>query len=239
MLIIPAIDIRGGRVVRLVQGDFHQETVYHDDPVKVAKRWEGEGARLLHIVDLDGAREGEPVNLELVGKIASEVDIPIQMGGGVRSLETVREVLSKGIRRVILGTQASAAPDLVREACQEFGKRVAIGIDVKDGLVAVRGWTELTSKEAVTLAREMENLEVRTIIFTDVRRDGMLTGPGVKSLEEILQGTNVSLIASGGISSLEDVRRLKRLEREGLEGIIIGKALYEGRIEFGEAIAVA
>lgn len=226
-------------MVRLVQGDFHQETVYHDDPVKVAKRWEGEGARLLHIVDLDGAREGEPVNLELVGKIASEVDIPIQMGGGVRSLETVREVLSKGIRRVILGTQASAAPDLVREACQEFGKRVAIGIDVKDGLVAVRGWTELTSKEAVTLAREMENLEVRTIIFTDVRRDGMLTGPGVKSLEEILQGTNVSLIASGGISSLEDVRRLKRLEREGLEGIIIGKALYEGRIEFGEAIAVA
>lgn len=226
-------------MVRLVQGDFHQETVYHDDPVKVAKRWEGEGARLLHIVDLDGAREGEPVNLELVGKIASEVDIPIQMGGGVRSLETVREVLSKGIRRVILGTQASAAPDLVREACQEFGERVAIGIDVKDGLVAVRGWTELTSKEAVTLAREMENLEVRTIIFTDVRRDGMLTGPGVKSLEEILQGTNVSLIASGGISSLEDVRRLKRLEREGLEGIIIGKALYEGRIEFGEAIAVA
>lgn len=239
MLIIPAIDIRGGQVVRLAQGDFAQETIYYDDPVKVAKKWEGEGARLLHIVDLDGAREGEPVNLELVGKIAREVAIPIEMGGGIRELETVKEVLTKGVRRVILGTQACSAPALVEEVCQEFGERVAIGIDVKDGLVAVKGWTKLTSKEAVSLAKEMESLGVRTIVFTDVRRDGMLTGPNLESLEEILQKTNVSLIASGGISSLEDVRRLKRLERKGLEGIIIGKALYEGRIELGEAIAIA
>ena len=239
MLIIPAIDIRGGQVVRLAQGDFAKETLYHDDPVKVAKRWEGEGACLLHIVDLDGAREGEPVNLELVGKIAGEVAVPIEMGGGVRNLETVKEVLNKGVRRVILGTQACSAPDLVKEACQEFGERVAIGIDVKDGLVAVRGWTKLISKKAVILAQEMESLGVKTIIFTDVRRDGMLVGPGVKSLEEMLQETNISIIASGGISGLEDVRRLKGLEREGLEGIIIGKALYEGRIELGEAIAIA
>lgn len=239
MLIIPAIDIRGGKVVRLSQGDFHQETVYDDDPVEVARKWESEGASLLHIVDLDGAREGKSVNLELVRKITSEVVIPIEMGGGVRNLETVREVLNKGVSRVVLGTPACSRPDLVKEACQEFGERIAIGIDVKDGLVAVRGWTELTSKEAVTLAREIENLGVKTIIFTDVRRDGMLTGPNLKSLEEILQETNVSLIASGGISNLEDVKNLKRLEREGLEGVIIGKALYEGRIELKEAIAIA
>ncbi|MCK4262313.1 1-(5-phosphoribosyl)-5-[(5-phosphoribosylamino)methylideneamino]imidazole-4-carboxamide isomerase [bacterium] len=239
MLIVPAIDIRGGRVVRLAQGDFAEETLYNDAPVKVARRWEGEGAKLLHIVDLDGAREGRPVNLELVGKIAEEVAIPIQVGGGVRNLEAVREVLNKGVRRVILGTQACSEPDLIKEACEEFKERVAVAIDVRDGLVAVRGWTELTSRGAVTLAKEMGNLGVRTIIFTDVRRDGMLIGPNLKNLEEMLQETNVSLIASGGISSLEDVRKLKRLEGQGLEGIIVGKALYEGRIELGEAIAIA
>lgn len=239
MLIIPAIDIRGGRVVRLIQGDFAQETVYDDDPLKVARKWEREGAQLIHVVDLDGAREGGPRNLQLVEDMADKISIPIELGGGIRNLRTIEEVLSKGIERVVMGTEAVESPHLIREACREFGKRIVVGIDVREGLVAVRGWTSSTSRKAATLAEEMESLGVRTIIFTDIKSDGMLSGPPLESLKEMLKVTTIPLIASGGVSSLEDIKSLKSLESEGLQGVIVGKALYAGRVNLKEAIAIS
>ncbi|MCD5401611.1 1-(5-phosphoribosyl)-5-[(5-phosphoribosylamino)methylideneamino]imidazole-4-carboxamide isomerase [candidate division NPL-UPA2 bacterium] len=238
MLIIPAIDIRDGRVVRLVQGNFAQETVYDDDPVRIARKWGREGAKLLHIVDLDGAREGRLKNLGLVENIAKEISIPVELGGGIRNLRTVEEVLNKGIERVIMGTKAIESPELIKEACREFGERIVIGIDVRDGLVAIRGWASSTSRKAVTLAEEMESLGARTIIFTDIRSDGMLSGPHLESLKEMLKAITIPLIASGGVSSLEDIKSLKSLESEGLQGVIVGKALYAGCINLREAITI-
>lgn len=239
MLIIPAIDIREGQVVRLVQGNFDQETVYSHDPLEVARRWKEEGAEFLHIVDLDGAREGKPRNLKWVEKIAQQVSTPIQMGGGIRSLEVIEEVFKRGVQRVVMGTEAVESPDLIREACEEYGEKIAVGIDAQDGLVAIRGWTSSTSRKAVTLARRMEGLGVRTIIFTDIKSDGMLNGPNVRGLKELLEATSVSLIASGGVSNLDDVKKLKELEKDGLQGVIIGKALYTGGVNLKEAIAIA
>lgn len=238
MLIIPAIDIRDGRVVRLIQGDFNQEIVYNDDAVEVARKWEREGAELLHVVDLDGAREGGLRNLELVENIASEISIPVELGGGIRNLRAIEEVLNKGIERVIIGTEAVESPDLIKEACQEFGERIVVGIDARDGLVAVRGWTASTSRKAVALAGEMESIGVRTIIFTDIKSDGMLSGPNLASLKEMLKAATIPLIASGGVSSLEDIKNLKSLESEGLQGVIVGKALYDGRVNLKEALDI-
>ena len=238
MLIIPAIDICNGHVVRLIQGDFDRQTVYGDDPVEVAGRWESEGAALLHVVDLDGAREGKPGNLDLVENIAREVSIPVELGGGIRDLKSIDDVLDKGIERVVIGTEAVESPALVKEACRRFGERIVVGIDARNGLVAVKGWTSSTSRKAVDLAVEMENIGVKTIIFTDIKSDGMLTGPNLESLREMLKMITVPLIASGGISGLEDIGKLKSLESEGLQGAIIGKALYAGRVNLREAIAV-
>lgn len=239
MLIIPAIDIRDGYVVRLIQGDFTQETVYDNDPLKVARRWEKEGAKLIHLVDLDGAREGRPKNLKLGEDIVREISIPVEWGGGVRDLKAIEEVLSKGIERVVIGTEAVESPELIREACQEFGERIVVGIDVRDGRVAVRGWTSSTSREAVALAEEMEDLGVKTIIFTDIKSDGMLSGPHLRSLKEMLKAITIPLIASGGVSSLEDIKNLKSLESEGLQGVIVGKALYAGCINLKEILTIA
>ena len=238
MLIIPAIDIRNGCVVRLIQGDFAQETVYNNNPLKVARKWEREGAKLIHIVDLDGAREGRLRNLKLGENIAQEISVPVQWGGGIRDLRTIEEVLNKGLERVVIGTKAVESPELIREACREFGERIVVGIDVRDSRVAVRGWTSSTSRKAVALAGEMESLGVKTIIFTDIKSDGMLTGPHLESLKEMLKAINISLIASGGVSSLEDIKSLRNLESEGLQGVIVGKALYAGRINLREAIAI-
>jgi len=239
MLIIPAIDIRNGRVVRLIQGDFEQETVYDDDPVGVARKWESEGAELIHIVDLDGAREGRPENLKLVEDIAREISIPVELGGGVRNLRTIESILDKGIERVILGTEAVESPEIIKKACREFGERIVVGIDAKDGLVVVRGWVSSTSRKAIDLAEEMEGAGVRTIIFTDIKRDGMLSGPNLESLREMLKAITIPLIASGGISSLEDINSIKSLGDEKLQGVIVGKALYDGRVNLREAIAVS
>lgn len=234
--IIPAIDIRGGKVVRLKQGDYRQETVYHDDPVAMARHWETEGAQWLHVVDLDGAREGKSVNLDLVAAIAEAIAIPVELGGGIRNINTVEEAVNKGIARVIIGTKAVTSPDFVREACCKFGGKIIVGIDARDGLVSVEGWTSSTSHRAVDFAKEMETLGVKRIIFTDIKNDGMLSGPNLEALDEMLREITIPIIASGGVSCIEDIKSLKNMEAQGLEGAIVGKALYDGRINLKEAI---
>jgi len=188
---------------------------------------------------LDGAREGNPGNLELVEDIAREISIPVELGGGVRNLRTIESILNKGIERVILGTEAVESPEIIKKACREFGERIVVGIDAKDGLVVVRGWVSSTSRKAVDLAGEMEGAGVRTIIFTDIKRDGMLSGPNLESLREMLKAITIPLIASGGISNLEDINSIKSLGDEKLQGVIVGKALYDGRVNLREAITVS
>jgi phosphoribosylformimino-5-aminoimidazole carboxamide ribotide isomerase len=235
--VIPAIDLREGKCVRLLQGDPNQQTIYSDDPLSVAREFEVAGAALLHVVDLDGAFSGSSKNLTVIEAIAEEISIPIQVGGGIRSLQAIRRVLDTGASRVILGTIAQRQPELVGEACQLYGERIVVGIDAKDGQVAVSGWQEGTDVSAYELGLSMKNLGVKTIIFTDIARDGMLTGPNYQSLEEMLK-LGVSIIASGGVSSLDDLMRLAQLASQGLVGAIVGKALYDGRFDLQSAIAL-
>ncbi|MDD2628985.1 MAG: 1-(5-phosphoribosyl)-5-[(5-phosphoribosylamino)methylideneamino]imidazole-4-carboxamide isomerase [Limnochordia bacterium] len=237
MQVIPAIDLREGKCVRLLQGDPNQQTTYSDDPLSVAREFEVAGAALLHVVDLDGAFSGSSKNLTVIEAIAEEISIPIQVGGGIRSLQAIRRVLDTGASRVILGTIAQRQPELVGEACQLYGERIVVGIDAKDGQVAVSGWQEGTDVSAYELGLSMKNLGVKTIIFTDIARDGMLTGPNYQSLEEMLK-LGVSIIASGGVSSLDDLMRLAQLASQGLVGAIVGKALYDGRFDLQSAIAL-
>ena len=233
MEVIPAVDLRGGKCVRLYQGDYVKETVFSDDPVAMALRWQGEGAGWLHVVDLDGAASGEPVNLATVERIAATVSIPLQVGGGIRTLEALESVLGMGVQRVILGTVAIEEPALVEEACRRFGEGVVVSIDARDGLVAVRGWREGSTVQAAALSRQMEGLGVRRLVYTDISRDGTLTGPNFDALEALISQTKVPVIAAGGISSIEHLRRLVGL---GVEGAIIGRALYTGDIDLREAL---
>lgn len=239
MMVIPAIDLKDGRCVRLYQGRPDLATVYSDDPVQTALEWQAQGAELLHVVDLDGAFEGRLRNLRTVERIARAVTIPVQLGGGIRNLAAVQEILAAGVARVILGTVAVEDPALVHEACRRFGpERILVGIDAREGRVAVRGWVEATSQDAYDLALYMKRLGVREIVFTDIARDGTLQGPAFDSLARMCT-TGLKVIASGGVSSLDDVRRLRTLRETGLSGVIIGKALYTGDIVLREAIAVA
>ena len=238
LLIIPAIDLRGGRCVRLVQGDPNRETVYADDPVAVARTFAAAGARRLHVVDLDGAFAGLPSNLSVAAAIAKAVDVPVELGGGIRTMAAIEAVLAAGITYVILGTAAIEQPELVEEACRRFPGRVLVGIDAREGRVAVRGWAEGTDKDAVELAREMRGLGVQQVIFTDIARDGMLSGPNLAALERVAQA-GVEVIASGGVSSLADVRAIASMRERGVAGAIIGKALYTGAVDLKEALAVA
>ncbi len=237
MLIIPAVDIRGGKVVRLSGGDFGKETVYYDDPVEAGKRWEKEGAEFLHIVDLDGAREGEPRNFEVVSSIISNISIPAEVGGGIRSRKTIRKFLRTGAKQVILGTEACDAPDFIRELLSEFDEKIAVSIDSCDGLVATQGWKNVTSKSAVELIKEVERFGVKSIIWTDIKRDGLMGGIDVRRVEEILKVALHPITVAGGVSSIEDILRLKELH--GIRGIIIGKALYTGAIQLKEAMEIA
>ncbi|GAW91553.1 1-(5-phosphoribosyl)-5-[(5-phosphoribosylamino)methylideneamino]imidazole-4-carboxamide isomerase [Calderihabitans maritimus] len=239
MLVIPAIDVREGKCVRLVQGKLDEETVYSDHPVAVAHSWQDLGAKWLHVVDLDGAFAGRPKNLEVVREIIDTVKIPVQFGGGVRKLDTIEELLSIGVARVILGTIAIIEPALVEYACKRWGDRIVVGIDSKDGLVAIEGWEATVEKQALDLALEMKDRGVERIVFTDTRRDGTLRGPNIESTRKMAKGSGLKVIASGGVSSLEDIKRLKELEPEGVEGVILGKALYSGKVSLEEAIAVA
>jgi len=232
--IIPAIDIRGGRCVRLYQGDYEQETVFSDDPVEVALHWQSLGAPRLHIVDLDGAFSGEVQNLDIITEIASAVLIPTQLGGGIRRLETIEQMLKAGIERVILGTAAVEDGELIRQACQKFGESIIVGIDARDGCVSTHGWRKETKLRAIELAQSMVKLGVRRFIYTDINRDGTLTEPNFSATVELINAVKAPIIASGGISSLKHLNTLKTL---GAEGAIIGKALYTGDIDFKQALA--
>lgn len=236
MLIIPAIDLKDGKCVRLLQGRGDAVTEYSDNPVEVAKKWESLGARLIHIVDLDGAFTGNQKNIESIKEIRKAVNIEIELGGGIRDMERIEMLLGLGINRVILGTVATQRPELVKEACRRFPQRIIAGIDAKDGLVAIKGWVELTDIKATDLALMMQEHGVWGIIYTDISRDGMMTGPNIPAMKEMVEAVNIPVIASGGVSSIEDIRRLKEIK--GLYGVIIGKALYSGAIDLREAIAL-
>ena len=232
MEIIPAIDLRNGKCVRLFQGDYGQETIFSDDPVSVALRWQSEGARRLHIVDLDGAAKGEPSNLEAIEDIIAAIDIPVQVGGGIRSIETIEQLFAAGVERAILGTVAVEKPDLVKEACQRFGDQIIVSIDAKDRMVATRGWLQKSTVTASELASKMIELGVMRFIYTDISRDGTLTSPNFEAIAELLSQVNVPVIAAGGISSVQHLTRLAEL---GVEGAIVGKAIYTGDVKLGEA----
>jgi phosphoribosylformimino-5-aminoimidazole carboxamide ribotide isomerase len=233
--IIPAIDIREGRCVRLYQGDYDQETVFSDDPVEVALEWQSLGAPRLHIVDLDGAYSGEIYNLDIINEIASAVLVPTQLGGGIRSLGTIEQLLKAGIERVILGTAAVEDQGLVKQACQRFGESIIVGIDAREGYVSTHGWRQETQLEAVEFAQSMAKLGVRRFIYTDINRDGTLTEPNFSATAELINAVKMPVIASGGVSSLNHLGMLKSL---GAEGAIIGKALYTGDIDLKQALAI-
>lgn len=239
MLIIPAIDMRGGKCVRLLKGDFQQETVFSDHPAEMAVKWQSQGAKFLHLVDLDGALAGKPQNLEAVRDILAAVDIPVELGGGIRTMETIDELLSLGVRRVILGSVAVRDPALVKTACAKYGERIVVGIDAKDGIVAVEGWGVSGNVKAEALAKEMAQAGVKTIIYTDISRDGTLSGINVEATAELARSSGVSVIASGGASSLEDIRALKAQEKDGIEGVVLGKSIYTGAIDLQKAIEIA
>lgn len=234
MLVIPAIDLRGGKCVRLLQGRAEDETVYSHDPASTARRWRDLGAELIHLVDLDGAFTGEQKNLEAVKAIRRAVDIPLELGGGIRDIDRVSMLVGLGIDRVILGTVAAERPELVGEAAGKYPGKVLVGIDARDGRVAVKGWTEVTDHDATGFAREMESLGAAGIIYTDISRDGMLSGPNIEATASIVRAVGVPVIASGGVSSMDDIRNL--LGIEGLWGAITGKAIYSGSLDLREAI---
>jgi phosphoribosylformimino-5-aminoimidazole carboxamide ribotide isomerase len=232
VIIIPAIDLKGGKCVRLTQGQKDAETIFSDNPVDVAKSWQDQGAKYLHLVDLDGAFEGIPKNLTVVEQIIKQTKIPIEFGGGLRTTQAVKTLLDLGINRVIIGTKAIESPSWVSELCTTFPGRIAIGIDAKNGMVAVNGWTSVSKWTAVAFASEIEKVSPCAIIFTDISKDGMLQGPNISSLKELLLAVKTPVIASGGISSLKDIEALCRLP---IEGMIVGKALYTGHVKLSEA----
>jgi phosphoribosylformimino-5-aminoimidazole carboxamide ribotide isomerase len=239
MTIYPAIDILGGKAVRLKQGRASDATVY-GDPLEMATKWVSKGAQWLHVVDLDGAFQGKPKNLDLLRDMAAAVPLAkIQVGGGVRSMSIVESLLDAGLQRVVLGTAAVQDQNFVKNALTERKHNIAIGIDARDGNVHVSGWTEDSHIAAVDLARKLQDLGASLFIYTDIARDGVLEGPNIEATKELIESTDVSVIASGGVTSLEDVRRLSELNHWRLEGVIIGKALYEGRIQIEEALAHA
>jgi len=236
MIIIPAIDLKEGRCVRLEQGLMEKDTVYSLDPAAQARSWQEQGGELLHIVDLDGAFAGVPRNREAIAAIVRAIDIPTELGGGIRDLATVEAYLDLGIGRVILGTVAKENPQLVAEACRLFPGRIVVGIDAKDGLVAVRGWADVTGKQASELAKEMEGFGVAAIIYTDIARDGMLQGPNIEATRALAESISIPVIASGGVSSLRDIENLISIEASGVVGVITGKAIYTGALDLRDAV---
>ena len=239
MLIIPAIDIKDGRCVRLRQGRMDDETVFSDDPVGVAKRWVNQGAQRLHLVDLDGASTGQPANLSIVKEIVqAHPEIPIQVGGGIRSEETIQTYLDIGVRYTVIGTRAVREPHFVEELCLEFPGHIIVGLDAKDGKVATDGWSKLSHHDAIDLAQHFVENGVDSIIFTDISRDGMMQGVNVESTVALAQALPIPIIASGGVSTLDDIKALQSVADEGISGAIIGRALYEGSIDLKKALAL-
>lgn len=239
MIIIPAIDIKGGRCVRLLQGRMDAETVFSDDPSAMARQWADQGAEIIHVVDLDGAVEKTPKNLDAVRRILDSVQIPVQVGGGIRTAENIQAFLDLGVKRVIIGTEAIRNPDLVTDACKAFPDRIVVGIDARDGWAAIEGWTETTRVRAVDLARRFEDSGIAAINFTDIHRDGMQTGPNIAETRRMAESVSIPIVASGGVSTLDDIRNLLPLQSAGVVGVITGKALYSGTLDLKEAISVA
>ena len=238
MIILPAIDLKAGRCVRLEQGLMNKDTVYNDNPAAQALLWQEQGGEFLHIVDLDGAFAGVPKNKAAIQAIVEAISIPSELGGGIRDLATIEAYLALGVSRVILGTVAKENPALVAEACKKFPGQIVVGIDAKDGLVAVRGWADVTEKRASEMAKEMEGFGVTAIIYTDIARDGMMQGPNIEATKNLAQSISIPVIASGGLSSLDDIRRLMAIESSGVTGVIAGKAIYSGAIDLRAAVAL-
>ena len=236
MIIIPAVDLKEGRCVRLSQGRMDQESVYSEHPVEMARHWESKGAERLHVVDLNGAMMGIPYHRSLIKEIAQSLRIPIEVGGGIRDIATIEDYLSSGVRWGILGTAAFQNRSLVEEACRQFPERVILGIDARGGRVAIQGWNEVVSLDAVDLAKQFEGKGLSAIIFTDIERDGMSTGLNFESTRRLSASISIPVIASGGVSRIEDIEHLLELESEGVLGVIIGRALYTGQLILEEAV---
>ena len=239
MLILPAIDLRGGNCVRLIKGDFKQETIYSEHPEEIALRWEGEDAEFLHVVDLDGALAGEPQNMDAIKRILQAVTIPIEVGGGIRSMESIDRLLSIGVSRVILGSVAVHKEELVQEACSTYGNRIVVGIDAKKGIVATDGWEKSGGISAVELAKKLGTFGLETIIYTDISRDGTLSGVNVTETAHLARASGIKVIASGGVKSISDIEELKKRECDGIIGVIVGKSIYEGTLSLIEAISAS
>ncbi|HSF66188.1 MAG TPA: 1-(5-phosphoribosyl)-5-[(5-phosphoribosylamino)methylideneamino]imidazole-4-carboxamide isomerase [Nitrospiraceae bacterium] len=235
MLVIPAIDIKDGRCVRLRQGDMAEETVYSDDVTAIARQWQHAGATLIHVVDLNGAVEGEPCNLSQIEAIIRAVSLDIQVGGGIRSIETVRRYIGSGVSRVVLGTAALTNRSFLEEACREFPRQVLLGLDARDGSVAVKGWTAVSEMKATGLLKKLADYAMGAVIYTDIVRDGMLGGPNLAALQEVVELSSFPVIASGGISRIEDLLAVQALGPK-VEGAIVGKALYEGKLDYRAAL---
>ncbi len=236
MRIWPAIDLRGGKCVRLRQGDYQRETIYGDDPAAMARQWVGRGARCLHLVDLDGARDGGTANFQAVEQIVTAVDVPCELGGGIRDEETIQRYLALGLARLVVGTRALKEPDWFRQMCRQFPEQLALGIDAKQGLVATDGWLSTSTTSAIDLARQFSAEPLAAVIYTDISRDGMLQGPNLAAMAEMKSAVQLPVIASGGVTTADDVRSLVRI---GLDGCIIGRALYDGTITLADALSAA
>jgi len=239
MIVIPAIDLKAGRCVRLLQGRFDRETVYGDDPAAMARRWAEAGAEWIHIVDLEGSVGRKPVNQEAILAIRAAVSANLELGGGIRDLDTIALYLDRGLNRIILGTAAMRDPNLVREAARRFPGKIAVGLDARGSKVVVEGWTEDSDQDYLDLARRFQGLGVAALIYTDVDRDGMRTGPNLERTRTLARAVDIPVVASGGVKDLEDIRTLLPLEADGVIGVICGKALYEGSLDLGQALTVA
>ena len=236
MKIIPAIDIQNGNCVRLKQGDFSQETIFNHSPLEIAEKWVKDGAQRLHIVDLDGARLGSPINIELISKICKTFpNVPIQIGGGIRNLETARKYINAGASFIIIGTKAVEDSDFVKDLCSEFHKKIIIGIDAKNGEVATEGWVSNSKVNAISLSKKFEDFGVSEIVYTDIEKDGMMKGLNIKATVDLAKEINIPVIASGGVRSNDDLKKINGYERFGISGVIIGRALYENKINIKEA----
>jgi phosphoribosylformimino-5-aminoimidazole carboxamide ribotide isomerase len=239
MIVIPAVDIKDGRCVRLKQGRMSEETVYSDDPVQMAGTWYAQGAERIHLIDLDGAVEGKRVNGKVITKIARSVPVPVELGGGIRNLASIEFYLEAGVEWVILGTVVCKNPEMVEEACRRFPGHVMLAIDARAGRVAVEGWTEDTERSAIEVARPFDGRGIAAVIYTDIQRDGMSVGPNLRATGEMAKALKTPVIASGGISGLEDIRKVMTLSGQGVMGVITGRALYEGTLDLGEAIRMS
>ena len=236
MIIIPAIDLKDGKCVRLLQGDFSRATVYSDQPVEMAKNWQKKGAERIHVVDLDGSKAGFPENEEVIRNLVQEIDIPVQVGGGIRDMKTVEDYLDMGVSWVILGTAALKDRKFVVDACASYGGSIMLGIDGKEGKILVEGWTEETGQSVVEIAKSYEDFGVNAVVYTDIKRDGMETGVNIENTKILAESVNIPVIASGGVSGLKDIEELLKIESSGVIGVIAGKALYSGALQLEDAI---